>query len=135
MIKRTDYKIRLRKFLDDQSKVPFKWGTADCGALAGGAIEAMTGENPHSIVAGKYSSLEESKTVLKQHGFKDHVDMVAKLLTKIPPAEAAMGDIAIVNTKDGPCLGVVTGAYIEARSPSVGHVAVPLTEAKRAYRI
>ena len=52
MQRRNDWKPLLRAFLAEQAEAAFAYGSADCGALAGGAIEAMTGMNPHAKVAG-----------------------------------------------------------------------------------
>ena len=134
MQKLVDWRPRLRAFLAAQAEAPFAYGSADCGAFAGGAIEAMTGENPHAKVAGKYKTMAGALRALKRLGHEDHVAYTASLLTEIDPLYAAFGDIAVVNSPDGPALGVVTGPHIEVRAPG-GRGVVPLTDAVRAFRI
>ena len=134
MQKLDDWKPRLRAFLAAQAEAPFAYGSADCGAFAGGAIEAMTGENPHAKVAGKYKTMAGAIRALRRLGHDDHVAYTASLLTEIDPLYAAFGDIAVVDSPDGPALGVVTGPYIEVRAPG-GRGVVPLTDAVRAFRI
>lgn len=134
MQKLDDWRPRLRAFLAAQAEAPFAYGSADCGAFAGGAIEAMTGENPHAKVAGKYKTMAGALRALKRLGHDDHIAYAASLLTEIDPLYAAFGDIAVVNSPDGPALGVVTGPHIEVRTPG-GRGVVPLTDAVRAFRI
>lgn len=134
MQKLVDWRPRLRGFLAAQADAPFAYGSADCGAFAGGAIEAMTGENPHAKVAGKYKTMAGAIRALRRLGHDDHVAYTASLLTEIDPLYAAFGDIAVVDSPDGPALGVVTGPYIEVRAPG-GRGVVPLTDAVRAFRI
>ena len=134
MQKLVDWRPRLRAFLAAQAEAPFAYGSADCGAFAGGAIEAMTGENPHAKVAGRYKTMAGALRALRRLGHKDHVAYTASLLTEIDPLYAAFGDIAVVNSPDGPALGVVTGPHIEVRAPG-GRGVVPLTDAVRAFRV
>lgn len=132
-MRRDDWRPRLRSYLAAQADEPFAWGSRDCGAFAGGAVEAMTGTNPHAAVAGKYKTMTGAMKALKRAGFADHVEYTASVLTEIDPLYATFGDIAVVNGTDGLALGVVTGAQIEVRAPS-GRAVVPLTDAVRAFR-
>lgn len=134
MQKLDDWRPRLRAFLAAQAEAPFAYGSADCGAFAGGAIEAMTGENPHAKVAGKYKTMAGALRALKRLGHEDHVAYAASLLTEIEPLYATFGDIAVVDSPEGPALGVVVGAHIEVRAPG-GRGVAPLTDAVRAFRI
>ena len=134
MQKLVDWRPRLRGFLAAQADAPFAYGSADCGAFAGGAIEAMTGENPHAKVAGKYKTMAGALRALKRLGHDDHVAYTASLLTEIEPLYATFGDIAVVDSPEGPALGVVVGAHIEVRAPG-GRGVVPMTDAVRAFRV
>ena len=135
MKKRDDWKQRLRAYLAAQSDVPFSYGQNDCGSFAGGAVEAMAGENPHVLVAGKYKTMKGALRALKRAGHEDHVAYAASVLTEIDnPLFAQFGDIAVVDSPEGPALGVVVGAHIEVRAPH-GRGLVPLTDAVRAFRV
>lgn len=137
MQKLVDWRPRLRAFLAAQADAPFVMGGIggmDCGAFAGGAIEAMTGENPHAKVAGRYKTMAGALRALKRLGHDDHIAYAASLLTDIYPPYAAFGDIAVVDSPEGPALGVVVGAHIEVRAPG-GRGVAPLTDAVRAFRI
>lgn len=128
-----DWRSRLRKYLEDNTNTPFRLGLYDCGAFAGGAIEAMTGENPHAAVAGKYKTMAGALRALKRLGHEDHIAYAASVLNEIDPLYAQFGDVAVVDSPEGPALGVVIGAHIEIRTPE-GRGVVHLTDAVRAFR-
>lgn len=132
-MKRETWKANLRSYLAAQADAPFAFGSVDCGAFAGGAVEAMTGDNPHAAVAGKYKTMAGALRALKRLGHEDHIAYAASLLDEIDPLYAQFGDIAVVQGDDGPALGVVVGAHIEVRTPA-GRGVVPLTDAVRAFR-
>lgn len=137
MQKLPDWKPRLWSFLAETANVPFSESATDgfdCGAFAGGAVEAMTGENPHAAVAGKYKTTKGAMRALKRLGHADHVAYAASVLTEIDPRTALFGDVAVVDSPDGPALGVVIGPHIEVRAPS-GRAVLPLTDAVRAFRV
>lgn len=133
-MKLADWEPRLRAHLAARADEAFSLGQLDCGAFAGGAVEAMTGENPHAAVAGKYKTMAGALRALRRLGHADHVAYAASVLTEIEPPYATFGDIAAVPTPDGPALGVVTGTHIEVRAPQ-GRGLVPLTAAIRAFRV
>lgn len=128
------WKQNLRAYLTEQAEKPFAFGRVDCGSFAGGAIEAMTGTNPHAAVAGRYKTMKGALRALKRKGFADHIEYAASVLTEIDPLFASFGDIAVVPSPEGPALGVVVGAHIEVRAPK-GRGLVPLTDAVRAFRV
>ena len=133
-MKRPTWKADLRSYLAAQADAPFAYGSADCGAFAGGAIEAMTGENPHAKVAGKYKTMAGALRALKRLGHEDHIAYAASVLNEIDPLYAQFGDVAVVDSPEGPALGVVVGSHIEIRTPE-GRGVVPLTDAVRAFRV
>ena len=133
-MKRETWKADLRSYLAAQAGAPFAYGSADCGAFAGGAIEAMTGENPHAALAGKYKTMAGALRALKRLGHEDHIAYAASVLNEIDPLYAQFGDVAVVDSPEGPALGVVIGAHIEIRTHE-GRGVVPLTDAVRAFRV
>lgn len=128
-----DWQPRLREYLAARAEEPFEYGGCDCGAFAGGAIEAMTGVNPHAAVAGRYRTMMGALRALRRLGHADHVAYAASVLTEIAPTYATFGDIAVVPGTDGLALGVVVGPHIEVRTAQ-GRGPVPLTAAVRAFR-
>ena len=133
-MKRDTWKADLRAYLAAQADAPFEMGRVDCGSFAGGAVKAMTGENPHAAVAGKYKTMKGALRALKRLGHEDHIAYAASVMDEIDPLYAQFGDIAVVDSPEGPALGVVVGAHIEIRTPE-GRGVVPLTDAVRAFRV
>lgn len=135
MKKRETWKQDLRAYLAAQAETPFAEGSTDCGEYSGGAVEAMTGVNPHALVAGKYKTTKGAMRALKRQGFEDHVEYAASIMTELEnPMFAQFGDIAAVPGTDALALGIVTGAYVEVRGPGKPHP-VPLTDAVRVFRV
>lgn len=132
-MKTDGWQARLRAYLDAQAGEAFSLGGNDCGSFAGGAVEAMTGTNPHTAVAGRYRTMAGALRALRKLGHEDHVAYAASVLDEIEPAYAAYGDIAAVPGESGLALGVVTGTHIAVRAPE-GLTIVPLTAAVRVFR-
>jgi uncharacterized protein YigE (DUF2233 family) len=70
----------------------------------------MTGNDPALSLRGTYTTFAGGIKKLRAAGYPDHVAMAAALYAKVPRAEAQVGDLAVVNTDEGPALGVVGGA-------------------------
>ena len=54
---------------------------------------------------------------------------------EIPPALARMGDLAVVETAEGPALAVVGGAVVLAPAPERGLLLLPLAAAITAFKV
>lgn len=129
-----DWKPRLIAWLASIARNPFVPGEHDCALFVGGAIAAMTGEDPAARYRGRYTTIRGGLRVLRRDGHADHVALVASVLVEIAPIMAQVGDIAVVATEEGPALGVVAGAEILVLSPE-GLVPVSLLTAKRAFTL
>ena len=90
----------------------------------------MTGEDPAAKWRGEYRSLRDGRAMLDG----DMVGVAASLFEEIEPILARVGDIAVVDGDDGDAFGLVQGAFIFVLRPS-GLGFVPLTDAKRAFRV
>jgi hypothetical protein len=106
----TDRRSRLLDYIETVRREPFEYGRCDCGTFAAGAVEAMTGTDPAAAIRGHYTTFAGGIKKLRAAGYSDHVAMAAALYAKVPRAEAQVGDLAVVNTDEGPALGVVGGA-------------------------
>jgi len=135
LIRRThDWRGRLTAFLAAKARAPFVYGEHDCALFAAGAVEAMTGVDPAAEWRGRYTTWRGGLRVLRAAGHADHVAAVAALLTEVPPAFAAAGDLAVVVGEGGPALGVVQGELIYVLRPE-GLALVPFETASRAFEI
>ena len=130
---RSDWRARLGGYLAGEARRPFEYGISDCALFAAGALNAMTGSDPSADYRGRYTSLRGGLRILRKDGFRDHVERAAALLAEVPPQRARVGDIAVVDTVDGPSLGVVQGEWIAVRTLS-GLGFVPVDQATCVFR-
>lgn len=129
-----DWKKRLTEYIEAVNRASFRPGKHDCALFAAWGVRAMTGVDPAEAYAGKYKTLEEGMDLLAEDGFKDHIALAASLFPEIPPFTAQPGDIAVVEGDYDLSLGIVQGPYIYVLGLG-GLGSVPLTEAKRAFRV
>lgn len=134
MIRHPDWQSRLVLYLTRTAAKPFVPGRQDCALFAAGAIEAMTGVDPADGWRGRYRSLRGGQRMLRAAGYGDHVALAAAILPEVTVAEAAPGDIAVIETPEGRALGVVQGAGIYVTG-ALGLGLMPLRDAVRAFRV
>jgi hypothetical protein len=131
--RKIDWLPSLVQHITETAHEPFEWGVNDCGKAAARAVEAMTGVDVMKDI-GSYSDFKGAIKELKKKGYKDHVDMVVQLFEEIPISFARVGDLAVVDTEEGPAIGVVQGEYIYVTTRQ-GRALVPLLDAQRAFRV
>lgn len=128
-----DWQARLTDYVVQMMRADFRPGQADCALFAAGAVKAVTGED-HARGHRGYRTIAEGMRKLRRAGFEDHVALVASILPEIAPAFAQVGDVAVIETDEGPALGVVQGEMIYCLRPD-GMGLVPLLSAVRAFRV
>ncbi|PKP85816.1 MAG: hypothetical protein CVT80_00265 [Alphaproteobacteria bacterium HGW-Alphaproteobacteria-2] len=130
----TDWHARLTAFLARAARSEFRPGDLDCALFAAGAVEAVTGLDPAASLRGRYATLDDGYARLAALGFADHVALAQSLFAEVPPAMAWPGDLAEVETAEGPALGVVQGqcVYVMGRR---GMGLMPLSAARRTFRV
>lgn len=124
-----DWRSRLRDYLETVARRPFKAGQHDCALFVAGGVEAMTGVDPAAEWRGKYRSLKKGRAMAG-----DMVAIAADLLPEVPPIFAQEGDVAVLDADGEDAFGLVQGPLIYVLRPD-GLGLVPLTEAKRAFRV
>jgi hypothetical protein len=129
-----DWNARLATFLAGCARTPFEPGLHDCALFAAGCVAAMTGEDPARAFRGRYSTIVGGHRLLRRAGHADHVALVASLLDEVAPLMAQVGDIAIVESPEGPALGLVGGAHVIVPGPD-GLGTVSLLAVRRAFRL
>lgn len=94
--------------IEERMRTGFAWGRRanDCASFAGAAVKAQTGVDP---LAGlpNWTSARGAASVLKRLGELEAV--VDTILTPVPTALAARGDVALVEIATGRALMVVEG--------------------------
>lgn len=134
MMRHPDWKLRLMQYLGEAARSPFVPGQHDCALFVAGAVEAMTGIDYARPFKGRYTTLKGGLRVLREAGFADHAALAAAWLPEIAPAFAAPGDLAVIETPDGPAMGVVQGEGIYVLTVDRLGI-VPLLGAARAFRV
>jgi hypothetical protein len=130
-----DWRTRLEDYLARVAGQPFRPGRHDCALFVAGAVEAMTGEDPAAAWRGAYRSLDAGQDALQAAGFADHVALVAAACEEVPPALAAVGDIAVLpGAGKGAALGLVQGAAVYVLHPG-GLGLVNRLHVERAFRV
>ena len=91
-------------FIAERSNAPFAWGSNDCVSFAVGAVHAMTGRR---LRVPQWHTERGATRVLKRLGGLEAA--ADSLLSRIPVARAARGDIGAVRTSRGVLLVVIVG--------------------------
>ncbi|MEI2806259.1 MAG: hypothetical protein V9G18_10040 [Albidovulum sp.] len=133
-VRRHDWRSRLSGVIEEALQRPFEWGHHDCALFAADAVLAMTGADHATFWRGRYRTPLGAMRILGRGGYEDHVDYVAAHLAEVHPALAAVGDIAVIGSEDGPALGIVTGPGIAVPGPS-GLGFAPRAAAIRAFHV
>lgn len=116
-----DWNVRYHEFIEKMRKVPFKWGTDDCGpAWVGEAVATLTGrDNPLGKYIGAYRSSNGAYRTMIDAGFSDLKELVAAELGEPQhPSTGYIGDIAVIkdDSKLGYSLGIVNGERVFFRT-------------------
>lgn len=126
LMRAPDWALRLSGYLAACARRAFVPGQHDCALFAAGALAAMGGPDLAAPYLGRYRTLTGGRRVLRREGYADHIAVVAAHLPR-RVGRALPGDLAVVQTDDGPALGVVQGLAVYVVTPT-GLGLVPLPE-------
>ncbi len=126
-----DWEARLDAVLVDWAKREHRLGRCDCGAFAGAWVEAMTGDNPWTPLAGRYATELGWLRAIRRHGWRDLPAAAASVGREIAPLLARRGDLAF----DGSALGGMVATGMLRMAETGGLVVVPRHHIERAWRI
>lgn len=129
-----DWNSRLIAYLSTVVERPVQPGIHDCALFLAGAVEAQTGTDYAAPYRGRYTTIAGGMRILRKDGFDDHIALAAHHLPEIPPAFAQPGDGAVVETPDGPALGLVQGERIYVVGPA-GLLLLSRLHAIRAFGV
>lgn len=133
-MRQPDWQSRLTAYLAASAQKEFQEGAHDCALFAAGAVAAITGHDYAAVYRGRYTTTRGGLRVLRRDGFADHVALAASHLAEKPIARANPGDLAVLETDEGPALGVVQGEGIFVLRQN-GMALVPLTAAFQAFEV
>lgn len=136
LVRLTDWRARLHRYLCAARTRPLQPGQHDCCLFGAGAIEAMTGVDLAAPYRGRYTTFSGGRRVLRRDGHADHVALIAAHLPEAHVSTALAGDIAILPTEDGPAVGVVSdGGVAYVLSPSGGLSLCPMAPVQRLFKV
>ncbi len=115
-------------------KIPFAWGTHDCGAFAAACEKAITGTTKFGDVLGNYKTALGAARRLKHAGFDNIEALVAARLPEVPVNFAQRGDFVVSDSDLGPVIGVMLGDVFVSPGDG-GLIRQSRTFARRAWRI
>lgn len=131
-----DWPSRLAAHVETVRAAPFAWGVSDCCLFAADCILAMTGVDLAVEYRGRYRTKRGAYAVLKRlcgGGVEAAVHRMlgAPLST---PLTAQRGDVVLIDTPDGPALGICLGVQCGCQSPH-GTTFLPMPAARLAWRV
>ncbi len=115
--RRPDWRPRLSALVADRLQRRFEWGVHDCALFAADAILAITGTDPARDWRGRYTSARGARKLLRARGFADKAALLSALLPEVPPARAAVGDIALLGDDETLPVAVIVGPLLAAPGP------------------
>ena len=144
MTRSYDWPERMMKALNDSRDTLFAWGSHDCALFACDIAQIVCGIDFASALRGRYETGLGAARVLKRFaggGLEEAAEKIASDndCLEITPLTAQRGDIMLakVLVSDGvlrDSLGICVGERIAFASKR-GFVQLPLTEARRAWRV
>jgi hypothetical protein len=131
------------RFLVDNSKTPFAWGTRDCALFAADAVESITGVDIASEFRGKYTTqLGAMRTIRQITGGTTVADAAAHCANKhgltehTHPLVAKRGDLVVIDNGGDLIAGVVhlNGRYVVSVNEN-GLITLPITNIVRSWSL
>lgn len=115
MTRRGDWRRRLSDYIRASRNRPCEYGVFDCCLFAAGAIDAQVeGSMLVELHRGAYSDLSSGLAFARRLGVGSPLGMARKLLKRISPPKMMLGDIAVIDTPEGPAFTVVQGSHLYA---------------------
>jgi hypothetical protein len=125
----------LLHFVDVNQHTPFEYGVFDCALWAADCLRVQTGFDIAERWRGKYTDLTSGMRLVKNDGFKDHVDVFAQQMYEVPGSHAQFGDLVTVEGIDSmTSVGICMGHVIYAPTQTVMGVML-LASAIRTFRV
>lgn len=124
----------LQDFLNRASQEPFSYGRHDCCTVAAEWVMIARGVD---ILQGQtYENLRVAKQLLRDAGYRSHVDAFAEMLPRKSTLSLVEGDVAVMSGRKLPALGIVMrgGERVWCFGPD-GAGSVLLTHAKYGFGV
>ncbi len=96
--------------IDAEMAKPYTFGTADCFFFGCRVADALdTNLNLAETFTGRYRSARGAQRALRKEGHTSLVGLFSGHLDACPPAQARIGDLAVIVLSDGEHVGVCVG--------------------------
>lgn len=124
--------------LQEQARMPFAWGKADCLTRVADLCKAMTGVNPLPMAKRRYTTERGALRQMAKLGFASIEDALAAVFPDVPKAKARRGDCGVaevrVNGEMTLSTFIVTGVTALG-SDERGPVVIPTLALKRTFAV
>lgn len=110
------------------------WGRLDCLTLVRDMVVALTGADAALWPSG-WTDEASARRIMALHGFRDVGEILAAILTEIPPAFARQGDVGTVASPAGPAGCIVLGETLAVVREDGLSVTAPRHLLLRAFRV
>lgn len=137
MARKSNWPAALSLFLAEKQAQPFDWTTNNCAFFASDWIAILTGIDPAAEYRADVDSALSAARMLATHDGIEAItekECTARGWSEVGPRLAQRGDICIVDTGDGPAVGVCTGERAAFAGPT-GITVAPMAACRRAWRI
>lgn len=135
MVAKSRFEI-VKAVIDAEMAKPYSHKpAADCfffGCRVADAIDPALGLE--ASYSGAYSTLRGAQIALRRRGHKSLSDLFSAHLAQCAPAEARVGDIGVLQLRDGEHVGVCVGMKFMTKTPA-GKSFVELADCKAAFRV
>ena len=114
---------------------PYAYGSADCFLMGCQMADAL--DMARALVStygGSYRTLMSAQRALRKQGCKSLVDLFARHLTPCAPAQAALGDIVILDVGGAEHVGVCLSSTRYVPKTETGPAYFGLGSVKAAFR-
>lgn len=109
---------RLNGIIDEWRDKPFVWGKSDCVSFCS-AVESALYDGKQTLIPKYTSKTSALKQLSKCGGLTDEIER------RFTRSSGRRGDLALVDTNDGPALCIVLGDCIAGMGPD-GLVFLPI---------
>ncbi|MCZ6523770.1 MAG: hypothetical protein O7A68_07890 [Alphaproteobacteria bacterium] len=143
MMRPFDWQSRMAEALAARRESPFAWGRHDCALFACDVAEAVCGIDFAASLRGRYGTKRGAYAALKRFAGGE-LEKAAERIARdhgcpeVAPLMARRGDIVLaeiaIDGGSSDALGICLGEWI-AFAAGRGFVQLPLTKARRAWRV
>jgi len=132
-MRRTDWLERMMSYVEASEEKEFVWGSCDCCLWVADAVQVMTGTDFADAFRGKYSSRRGAAAALRKYGGGTLDESIP--LPTVGVAYAQRGDVMLVQTDDGPALGLCMGELTAVKAKHAGIVYVRSYSCRLAWSV